>query len=435
MDFNLNKNNGKRKAQSIHDMINASPGMSAGIKKSAYKGPKNAPSINSSTSDNIIGDIDSSSRWGNSNVGMPEPKKQRVKSDVPNPMRGNLFTRNRKGASPKGYIMQSGSNYSGPKVKRPRSEALDEYSNDERYSSNEKYRRNTDNVQYSGLLDDVGYIIFTGLLAVCIIATLVVSGLKPRKNNYSYPLNIFSMTGVINRIHESKMGISNTKDNSALTIVESEEVSTDTDSDSGNKKIVELASESDLNKLGDEELPSTLDDGTMQFTGYSKASTHEELVEQLDQALSAGDVDFVSAKLAYENEKGMIASYPFSVVKHFCEYMAGNSDKRAAFITAMKKDEYAGKNGSAEVIMLPLVKFIIKLDDNSDKQYFNNTVISVSGFSEQLASANQNATIYPLLPCFYDVTMSNNAWPSSKTQQIEATLGEGNLEITVGKGN
>lgn len=434
MDFNLNKNNGKRKAQSIHDMINASPGMSAGIKKSAYKGPKNAPSINNSTSDSIIGDIDSSSKWGNSNVGMPEPKKQRIKSDVPNPMRGNLFSRNKKGNSPKGYIMQSGSNYSGPKIKRPKSAAYDDYSNDDSYSAGEKYRKNIENTQYLGLLDDVGYIIFSGLLAICIIATLVASGLKPRKSNYSYPLNIFSMTGVINRIHESKMGISTTKDNSALTLGSSETTESSV-TDSENKKIVEVASESDLNKLGDDELPSTLDDGTMQFDGYSKASTHEELVNQLEEALAANDFEFVASKLAYESESGNTASFPLSVVKHFCEYMAGNSDKRAAFITAMKKDEYAGKNGSAEIIMLPLVKFIIKLDDNTDKQYFDNTVISVSGFSEQLANANQNATIYPLLPCFYDVTMSNNAWPSSKTKQIEATLGEGNLEITVGKGN
>ncbi len=438
MDFNSNKNTGKRKAQSIHDMINASPGMSAGIKRSAYKGPKNpTTSDNSSLNLNIpLGESDSSSKWGNSNVGMPQPKKQRVKADVPNPMRGSLFSKSKKQETPKGYIIQSGSNYSGPKTKRPRSiSQRDDLDRDSRFEGGYD-NTNTSQAQYPGVLDDVGYVIFCVLLAVCVIITLVVSGLKPRKNNYTYPLNIFSMSGVINRIHESKMGISDVKENSALTIDKASSDTSTYSETSENTKVVEAMSESDLNKLGEDEKPAVLDDGSMTFDGYSKATSHEELVSQIEQALSDNDFSFVAAKLAYENENtGKTASYPVSVVKHFCEYMSGNSDKRAAFITAIKKEEYEGKNGTAQIIMLPQMKFTVRLGENTDKLYLDNTVISVSGFSEQIANANQNAAIYPLLPCIYEVTMTNSAWPSPQKQEIEATLGEGNLDVSVGKGN
>ena len=43
MDINSNKTTGKRKAQTIQEMINNTPSNGQGLKRSGYAGPKSGP--------------------------------------------------------------------------------------------------------------------------------------------------------------------------------------------------------------------------------------------------------------------------------------------------------------------------------------------------------------------------------------------------------
>lgn len=459
MDFNsANKSNVKRKAQSIQDMINSpSPGGRGGIGRSGYQGPKKGPDVSSSSSQ--LGGVSSrpsassfslnginvnsaasANRWGNSNEGMPVEKRPRVKSDVPNPMRGNIFKKDTKEPGMKTSIAGSGSSYSGPKKSIDPATFLENATNSLDAANNEndgenQGRRRSSYVakSYSTPMDDYGFPIFYGLLMLAVCITLLVSGLKPRNKTYTYPLNIFSMTGVINTAYEHSLGFAPTKSLEDDYSLSASSESTSDENEEG-KKTVEAAGEGDLNVLGDDAKAVELDDGSKDFPGYGQAADHTELVSQIETALAANDFEFVGAKIAYEDENtGSLNGYPLSLIKHFCTYMSTNSDKRSSFVSTIGSDEYAGTNGTANVIKLPIMKFTVKMGESTDTFVLDNTIVSVSGFSDVIVNGNQQAAIYPLLPCMYTVTLTNNAWPTpDQSQEIEATLGEGNLEIKVG---
>lgn len=465
MDFNsANKSNGKRKAQSIQDMINSpSPNGRGGIGRSGYQGPKKGPDVSGSISGSIggtgvgqrnagpsaaafnlnginVNSASSANRWGNSNEGMPVEKRPRVKSDVPNPMRGNLFKKDKEPGM-KSSIAGSGSSYSGPKKSIDPAAFLENATNsldDESYTGNSEGqgRKRSAYVakSYSTPIDDYGFPIYCGLLALAVMVTLLASGLKPRNKTYTYPLNVFSMTGVINTAYEHSLGFAPTKNLAdEYSLGTSSESNDEAEAEQG-KKTVEAAGEGDLNVLGDDAKAVSLDDGTMTFPGYSQAADHAELVSQIEAALAANDFEFVGSKIAYEDENtGSLNGYPLSLVKHFCTYMSTNADKRSSFISTIGSDEYAGTSGTANVIKLPVMKFTVKMGESTETFVLDNTIVSVSGFSDVIVNGNQQAAIYPLLPCMYTVTLTNNAWPThDQSQEIEATLGEGNLEIKVG---
>lgn len=437
MDFNsTNKNNGKRKAQSIQDMINAPSTSRGGLGRSGYTGPKKGNDRTSSLGMTLAGhtgtmdlsginvtDSDSSSRWANSNEGMPQAKRPRVKSDVPNPMRGNLLksqqseSGERKGVDASDFLrnatasMEGRSSYPGPVKKKS------------------GYVPPV----YSGPIDEYGWIIFSGILTFCVIVTMLVSGLKPRNNTFIYPLNVYTMTGVINTAYEHSLGIYKNTGVAQENGYDLGGTSSESDSSSGTK-VVEAVDASNLNSFGEEGKAVSLDDGTKPSGTYSQATSHSELLTQIESALAANDVDFVGSKLCYADEStGELLGYPGTVVSHFCEYMSTNSDKRSFFISNINGEDFSAQNGSAYLIKLPIMKFTVKMGESTETFVLDNTVVSVTGFSDQIVNGNQNAAIYPLLPCMYTVTLTNNAWPNpSQSQEIEATLGEGNLEIKVG---
>lgn len=459
MDFNsTNKNNGKRKAQSIQDMINApSQNTRSGLGRSGYTGPKKGADRTSSISSmggsfgatlsghtgtmdlsgiNVT-DSERTSRWANSNEGMPKEKRPRVKSDVPNPMRGNLLKGGsdgeKSGISPSDFLRNATASMDDHGSNRRDSGSSHRYS----YDGPVKRKSGYVPPAYSGPLDEYGWIIFSGLLTFCVLITMLVSGLKPRNNTFIYPLNIYTMSGVINNAYEHALGIYTSSNTNASTDTEASAGTTaslDTTDSSTGTKTVEAVKAGDLNSFGKEGEAVTLDDGSKDIGSYTKASSHAELVSQIESALAANDVEFVGAKLAYEDETtGSLLGYPGTVVSHFCQYMSTNSDKRTLFISNISGDDYSAQNGDAYLIKIPIMKFTVKMGESTDTFVLDNTVVSVTGFSDQIVNGNQNAAIYPLLPCMYTVTLTNNAWPTpSQSQEIEATLGEGNLEIKVG---
>lgn len=425
-----NKNTTKRKAQSIQEMINSTPASGSGIKKSGYSGPKNTATRVSGNTQSLYATSDLSGinvnksldydRWGNSNEGMPKPKKPRYKADVENPMRGNFLKKDLEQSKERLERKSREINRGASGVSR----------NIER---NDRYVAPA----YRGPLDSYGWIIYTAILIICVTVTLIVSGVKPRGLGYVYPMNVITISGVVNSAYEHRMGIKGAFDTSYNNVA-----STDTDSsviDTGdtlsNTKDVEAVDPNSLTDLGSDGEAATLDDGTMEIPGVTQATSHEELVQQIQAALTAGNYSFISAKFAYEDENtGQLDAYPMSQVKHFCEYMSKNPDKITSFINNISSSEYSATNGTAYVLKLPIMKFTVKMGESTDTFVLDNTVVSVSGFSDVVVNGNQNAAIYPLLPCMYTVTLTNNAWATpSQSQEIEATLGEGNLEIKVGQ--
>jgi len=503
MDYNSgNKNTGKRKAQSIQDMINSTPASGSGIKRSTYAGPKNAAaSINSMNSGNSntgrinlsglsnvnagtgksyggttgrispiggttgrinpvggttgrispIGGVTADlsginvnrsndyDRWGNSNEGMPKPKKERYKADVANPMRGNVLKRDLEQS--RNRLDKKAKSLEKSRKSQDR-QVRDDYDFDDDIrdtrSSNNRRPANDGYVapEYSGPIDAYGGAIYIGMLALCVIVTLIASGVKPRGSGYTYPMNVITISGVINTAYEHTMGINNAFGVSSMS--STTQAGTDGTSqvdENGNLKTVDLPDEGNLTDLGSDGEAATLDDGTMSFPGVEQATSHDELISQVQTALQAGNYSFISAKFAYEDEStGQLSAYPMSQIKHFCEYMYANQDKISPFISNVSSEEYSGKNGSAFLVKLPVMKFTVKMGTSSESFVLDNTVVSVSGFSDVIVNGNQNAAIYPLLPCMYTVTLTNNAWETpSQSQEIEATLGEGNLEIKVGQ--
>lgn len=448
MDFNsTNKSNGKRKAQTIQDMIN-SPSLNgrSGIGRSGYTGPKKGPDQSSQSglsqskptaaSFDLTGinvnDLTPSKRWGNSDEGMPVEKRPRVKSDVPNPMRGNLLKQEAEKRGMKSSIAGGGSSYSGPKKRMSNAASFLENATNSMESS--ETRSSYVAKSYTSPLDDYGFAIFSALLGLAVAVTLLASGLKPRNKTYVYPLNVFSMTGVINTAYEHSLGFASTKNDTYSSDSSSSSDDLESSKEEEGLRTVEAAGEGDLNVLGDDARPVSLDDGSQSFANYGQAADHSELVSQIETALASNDYEFIGAKIAYEDENtGSLNGYPLSLIKHFCEYMATNSDKRSSFVSTIGSDEYAGTNGSAQVVKLPIMKFTVKMGESTDTFVLDNTIVSVSGFSDVIVNGNQQAAIYPLLPCIYTVSLTNNAWPTpSQSQEIEATLGEGNLEIKVG---
>lgn len=479
MDFNSgNKNTGKRKAQSIQDMINSTPASGSGIRKSSYSGPKNAVGSNNSMSGNIsqIGSMNANrsvnagntgrigaiggntgrinpiggvtadlsginvnrsndyDRWGNSNEGMPKPKKQRYKADVGNPMRGNVLKRDLEQSRDRLDKKAKNIERTRRDQDRERSRAgREDFDNTGAIPATDRYVAPA----YSGPIDTYGWMIYVGMLAFCVVVTLIASGVKPRGSGYEYPMNVVTISGVINTAYEHAMGINGAYGVTGMgTGLGQSGIEGNTEVDEyGNMKTVDLPDAGSLTDLGADGEAATLDDGNMQIPGVTPATSHDELVSQIQSALSTGNSAYISAKFAYEDEAtGQLSAYPMSQIKHFCEYMTANPDKISSFINNISSEEYSGKNGNAFVLKLPIMKFTVKMGTSTDSFVLDNTVVSVSGFSDVIVNGNQNAAIYPLLPCMYTVTLTNNAWESpSQSQEIEATLGEGNLEIKVGQ--
>lgn len=470
MDFN-NKAAGKRSVQSIQDMINSAPSGSSRIGKSGYSGPKSIPrqsselqmgsSYRSNSSGINVTNSDATDRWGNSSSGMPEARKPRVRSDVANPMRGNILKKQteedirERGGHRSFYDDEFGD------TRRERSSDRSSSRRSSERSLSRTQSRHRDEVplrkpkdagglkikssyvapQAEGILDDYGWIIFSGILVFCVFITLIASGVKPRGGGYKYPINVYTITGVVNSSYEHLTGMSASNYSAEA---DSQGDSNDSQGDGSdaydlsggndNTKEVTALGANDLTSLGDEAEAVALDDGSGNVSGISQATSHSELVGQVKDALASNNYSIVAAKLCYADENtGELHGYPLSVVKLFSEYMSTNSSKLDAFINQISSDEYSAQNGSAYVVKLPIMKFTVKMGESTDTFVLDNTVVSVTGFSDQIVSGNQNAAIYPLLPCMYTLTLTNNAWPTpSQSQEIEATLGEGNLDIKVG---
>lgn len=268
-----------------------------------------------------------------------------------------------------------------------------------------------------GILD-FAWIAFAAILGICVlVAVLVYNNNAYKREGYSYPTYVFTMNGVLNQIHDdyAKGGLGSAY--RTQTSDSSEE---------------EIDKENLLGEVTNEStLPNTTTGATMTLdTGstygdYQIATSYDELMTQLEKALSSNDFGFVGMKLAYTDEStGDLIGYPQSVVEHFTQYMSENADKRDIFMNEIKdEDTYMVKNQSAYLVKLPILKFTINMG-------YDNTTLSISGFSDKQMNAGQSAVVSPMLPCMYTITVSTDG--GSQSSDVECDMSEGNLQVNIG---
>lgn len=292
----------------------------------------------------------------------------------------------------------------------------------------------------SGGIVDYAWAAFAGVVLICVLTATFIYGYK--SSNHSgiyYPTRIPTVGGVVKEIFEEyKSGGLGSKYAAAGGVVNDGSNVGSNASNAGTASTDESGDSSENSMLGNSggtaAAPNSSTGATMAldtgstYGSYKSASSYDELLEQMNTALSSNDFGYVGMKLSYEDEtSGDLIGYPQSVVEHFCQYMFDNSSKREQFLSEIKDaDTYMAKNGSAFIVKLPRLQFTINMG-------YDGTTVSVSGFSDQQMDAGQSAVVSPLLPCMYTISVSTSG--GSQTSEVECDMSEGNLQINIGVTN
>lgn len=276
--------------------------------------------------------------------------------------------------------------------------------------------------EFSGGIDSIAGVIFTGLLCICLLVAILFHTSGAGNRSGYYPLDIFTINGVLN---DAYAGLPGAPVDTVASAPSGTTPSASTDPSAGVSTPTAQATPT-VAATGGTGAAVLLDAGGG-VDGYTEAETYAELLTQLETALAEGDVNFIGSKIGYTDDStGSILGFPQSVVEHFASFMASNDEKRQAFLDTIKDDtKYAGMNGTAHIVNLPMIRYKVTSD-------YDDTTFSFSGFSEQTINANQEATVSPMLPCMYTVTATCPSWEQPIEGQLEATFGE-NLEVNFGK--
>ena len=184
----------------------------------------------------------------------------------------------------------------------------------------------------SGILD-YAWIVYSAVLGLCLMIAVIAYSVNGNKvSGYTYPSYIFTFNGVLNQIYDDYA-----------------------DGGLGSRHRIDQMNheEEDVDKtslLGETQntstLPNTTTGATMAldtggtYENYESATSHSQLVEQVQKALEANDFGFIGMKFAYQDENtGDLIGYPQSVVEHFTYYMSENTGKREVFLTEIANEE------------------------------------------------------------------------------------------------
>ncbi|MBR6159138.1 MAG: hypothetical protein IKQ40_02460 [Lachnospiraceae bacterium] len=307
------------------------------------------------------------------------------------------------------------SGYTGPK-KPPRYLDIDEPDSD-RGSARPV---STGTVYKSGGILDYAWIPYCAVLAIALTTAILVYGAGRHEGIY-YPVNIPTISGIVSQIFTEYRG-----DGLGSEYRKHQSQHDETVENGDNSTLLgETSTAATPNSTTGATM--TLDEGGA-HGDFQAATSHEELLQQLDSALAANNSEFVGMKLAYENpDDESLTGYPQSVVEHFTKYMSDNSDKRANFLAEIKDEsDFSAKNKEAYLVKLPLLQFTINMG-------YDGTTISMSGFSDQHMDSGQSAVVSPLLPCMY--TIHAETAKGSLTSEVECNMKEGNLQLNIGVTN
>ncbi len=277
--------------------------------------------------------------------------------------------------------------------------------------------------EFSGGIDSIAGVIFAALLCVCVLVAILFHTSGAGRTGGYYPLNIFTINGVLNEAYAGLPGAPKEDTTVASPALPSNAAATDPSAAA--PSAAAPAAESTQVATGVTGAAMLLDAGSG-VDGYTEAENYAELLTQLDSAMAAGDANFIGSKIGYTDDTtGSTLGFPQSVVEHFASFMEANPDKRQTFLDTIKDDaKYAGMSGTAHIVNLPMIRYKVTTD-------YDDTTFSFSGFSEQTINANQEATVAPMLPCMYTVTATCPSWEQPIEGQLEATFGE-NLEVNFG---
>lgn len=283
----------------------------------------------------------------------------------------------------------------------------------------------------TGISGFTGYI-YGGILLLCLVMALIAYGRGHHGTSgkkYSIPVDMITYTGIFRNIYEKAANgtLGSTQADSGVLY--------DDDGTEVPAAPTAIGEEPGAGYASGAGGTSTAGDGsasgaTMALdsgegtANFAQAESYKELLTQVESAIASGDTDFIGRKFAYEDEDGNLKGYPQSVIDHFVTYMSTNSDKRSALMTELESDKYQGQNEDAFVVKLPYIKFVVNMG-------YDNTTISLPGFSDQVVNAGQSADIAPLLPCMYTLTISNPEWSEPVTRDIEANVNEATISINI----
>ncbi len=281
----------------------------------------------------------------------------------------------------------------------------------------------------SGGILDYAWIAYSVVLAIALMTAIIAywRGTSPGAGGIYYPYNSFNFTGVVKDIFDDYRS-------GGLGTAYSKAASTDAASAESAQALSDEDKSALLGETAASNMPNSTTGATMaldvgdSYGSYAKATSHEELLSELEKALAANEPEFVGIKLAYEDpETDSLIGYPQTVVEHFTKYMADNSDKRSTFLAEIKDPaDFSVTNGSAYLVKLPLLQFTINMG-------YDDTTISISGFSDIKMESGQSAVVSPLLPCMYEIHAKNPN--GEQTSEVECNMNEGNLKINIGVTN
>jgi hypothetical protein len=243
--------------------------------------------------------------------------------------------------------------------------------------------------------------IFGALLAVAIIVSCIVYFFTTNKEPFVYPLEVVTISGVLTDIYSTGTG----------------------------EQLAEAGSITDPATAGATGSPITSVSAASAAvtSNYSEATSHQELLTQIDGALAAGDKAFITQKLLCKATAGDYIGYSAEAIDAFVTYMIANPEKRTTFIASVADaNTYSTMTQDVYYLTLPEVKFVINIA-------YADTTVSISTFADTVVNGTDVLEQGPLLPMMYTFTVSNAAWANPSSQEIEVTLANPTIGINIGQ--
>lgn len=249
----------------------------------------------------------------------------------------------------------------------------------------------------------IGLMIFGVLLAVAIIISCIFYYVNSNKEPFVYPTDVLTISGVLTDIYSAQMPSASGDASPLGTTPTDPAVTTGDASTSDNQAAAAVAS------------------------AYPEATSHEELLTQIDSALATGDTSFITTKFLCKDTEGSYIGYSIEAVNAFATYMAANPDKRASFITNVADaNVYSTVNQDVYYLTLPKIVFSINIG-------YADTTVSTSTFADVVVDGTETLEQGPLLPMVYKFTVSNAAWKEPSSKDIEVGLDKPVIGINIGQ--
>lgn len=254
-----------------------------------------------------------------------------------------------------------------------------------------------------GIDATLGGIIFSVLLVIAVVSACIYYFVGADQAPYAYPSNVVTIEGVLSDLYASSATGMGDVNGDTLNTGTASELASDTSTVSDPLTTVPA-------------VPSS----------YPEATSHAELLTQIDTALSTGDTAYVLTKLLCKEGTDTFTGYSQNTVNAFVSYMMANPDKRSAFITSVADaNAYSKENEGVFYLALPKISFILKVA-------YADTTMSVATFDDVVVNGTDTVELAPLLPMTYSIKAANATWPTPLETVVDVTLTKPTVDIKIG---